>query len=250
MVAMVHSAFLNGQKGVANPISWKSGKLGRVAKSSLSAEIQALGDGEQELMYIRAEWAELTGYELNLRQPELATSKIPGAVIIDAKSVYDAFYKGEGASSAFSMKEKYAALDLMAITENLRKQNTPLLWVASDAQLADGLTKAAAAEALLHFLQRGQLWVVKYDPEFIAAKRKKAKGLSEKILDDFAEPPSDLTWQQLIQRHDSTNYSENLWGMSVFMVQPFEHFTSVGRTCHSCIFDVPFSSQKGPLQPL
>ena len=53
--------------------------------------------------------------------------------------------------------------------------------------------------------------MVKYDPEFIAAKRKKAKGLSEKILDDFAEPPSDMTWQQLIQRHDPTNYSENLW---------------------------------------
>ena len=99
-------------------------------------------------------------------------SKIAGACIIDAKSVYDAFYKGEGASSGFSLKEKYAALDLLAITENLRRQNTALLWVASDAQLADGLTKAAAAEALLHFLQRGQLWVVKYDPELIAAKKK------------------------------------------------------------------------------
>ena len=233
MVAMVHSAFLNGQKGVANPISWKSGKLGRVAKSSLSAEIQALGDGEQELMYIRAEWAELTGYELNLRQPELATSKIPGAVIIDAKSVYDAFYKGEGASSAFSMKEKYAALDLMAITENLRKQNTPLLWVASDAQLADGLTKAAAAETLLHFLQRGQLWVVKYDPEFIAAKRKKAKGLqSTKVEVDLDMPAEDLTWQQLMSRQRFTHPSEESWGMSVFQVQPFDVFTCTGESCH------------------
>eukprot|EP00435_Cladocopium_sp_Y103_P039144 s2970_g10.t1 len=149
-------------------------------------------------MYVRAEWAELTGYDLDLRRPEDVTSKIPGAVIIDAKSVYDAFYKGEGASAAFSLKEKYAALDLMAITENLRRQNTPLLWVASDAQLADGLTKAAAADALLHFLQRGQLWVVKYDPEFIAAKRKKAKGLSESAL-EISEPQSDLTHAAKVQ---------------------------------------------------
>ena len=52
MIAMVDAAFLRGQKGIANPISWKSGKLQRVAKSSLSAEIQALGDGEQELMFV------------------------------------------------------------------------------------------------------------------------------------------------------------------------------------------------------
>ena len=61
MFAMVDAAFLRGQKGIANPISWRSGKLQRVAKSSLSAEIQALGDGEQELMFVRAEWAELVG---------------------------------------------------------------------------------------------------------------------------------------------------------------------------------------------
>ena len=189
-------------------------------------------------MYIRAEWAELTGYELNLRQPELATSKIPGAVIIDAKSVYDAFYKGEGASSAFSMKEKYAALDLMAITENLRKQNTPLLWVASDAQLADGLTKAAAAEILLHFLQRGQLWVVKYDPEFIAAKRKKAKGLqSTKVEVDLDMPAEDLTWQQFMSRQRFTHSSEESWGMSVFQVQPFDVFTCTGESCHFRLHD-------------
>ena len=233
LVAMVDAAFLRGQKGIANPISWKSGKLGRVARSSLAAEIQALGDGEQELMYVRAEWAELVGLDLDLRRPEVATSMIPGAVIIDAKSVYDAFYKGDGASSAFSLKEKYAALDLMAITENLRKQNTPLLWVASDVQLADGLTKSAAAENLLHFLQRGQLWVVKYDPEFTAAKRKKAKGLAEFRVDEPAVP-SDLTWQQLISnRHDSTISTENLWGMSVFMLQPCEHFAFNGGTCHA-----------------
>ena len=85
MIAMVDVSFLRGQKGVANPISWRSGKLARVARSSLSAEIQALGDGEQELMFVRAEWAELLGHTLDLRRPEMTTSKIHAAVIIDAK---------------------------------------------------------------------------------------------------------------------------------------------------------------------
>ena len=35
--------------GKVNPVSWKSGKLHRVARSSLSAESQALADTEQEL---------------------------------------------------------------------------------------------------------------------------------------------------------------------------------------------------------
>ena len=109
-------------------------------------------------MHVHAEWAELIGVKLDLRHPEMTTSKIPSAVIIDAQLVYDAFYKGEGASSAFSLKEKYAALGPMAITDNFRKsmkkQSTPPLRVASDAQkLADGFTKSAAAENLFHFLQ-------------------------------------------------------------------------------------------------
>ena len=248
MIAMVNAAFLRGQKGIANPISWKSGKLQRVAKSSLSAEIQALGDGEQELMFVRAEWAELIGMELDLRKPEEATAKISGACIIDAKSVYDAFYKGEGASSGFSLKEKYAALDLLAITENLRRQNTALLWVASDAQLADGLTKAAAAETLLHYLQRGQIWVVKYDPEFIAAKKKGKRSEKQVETEDLENP--DLTWQQLLSRHVSSTSSEDFRGMSVFQIQPSCVFTSRGETCHPHHSAALFTSQGTPFARL
>ena len=235
LVGMAHSDFLSGKKGIIILFSWRSGKLQRIARSSLSAEIQSLGEGEQELMYVRAEWSELLGHPLNLRNPSESTSRIPGALVIDAKSVFDSFHKGLGASAAFSLKEKYAALELMAITENLRRQNTPLLWVSSDVQLADGLTKASAADAL-HFLQRGQLWMIKYDPEFIAAKRKKAVSFPN----DLQEMPDDLkdqTWQQLIARHDSTTFSEDFLGMSVIQHQHIM-FASSGETCQcsSCGF--------------
>ena len=148
--------------------------------------------------------------------------------MIDTKSVYDAFYKGECASSGISLKEKHAALDLLAITEKLRSQNTALLWVASGAQLADGLTKAAAAEALLYFPQQGQLRVVKKDPEFIAAKKKAKRLVGTAYLKLL-----DLTWQQRIARHDPTTNSENLGGMAVFLVQPRDAFTSHGGACHN-----------------
>ncbi|CAJ1438580.1 unnamed protein product [Effrenium voratum] len=100
-----------------------------------SAEIQSLAEGEQELMFCRALWAELLGYQLDLRRPEDATIKVDAALVIDAKSVYDAFWKEDTASAGYSMKEKSAALELMAT----------------------------------------QLWTIKYDPDFIAAKKKNKK---------------------------------------------------------------------------
>ena len=173
IAGMTTKDLMCGMRGHVNPLSWRSGKLPRIARSSLSAEIQALAEGEQELMMLRAQWAEMLGIPVDLRKPHLATCQIPAAMVVDAKSVYDAVQKGETANSAYSVKEKYAALELMAVSENLRLQRTPLLWVSSDAQLADGLTKAAAQEVMKNFLQQGQTWNVKFDPQFVAAKKKK-----------------------------------------------------------------------------
>ena len=61
----------------------------------------------------------------------LALATQQAAMVVDATSVYDAVQKGETASSAHSMKEKYAALELMSVAENLRLQGTRLLWVSS-----------------------------------------------------------------------------------------------------------------------
>ena len=83
-----------------------------------------------------------------------------------AKSVYDAAKKGETASALFSVKEKYAALEPMAVTEAIFLRNTTLL-------LADGMTKAQAQDCVRSFLCNRQLWTVKYDPDFVAAKKKR-----------------------------------------------------------------------------
>ena len=70
---------------------------------------------------------------------------------MDAKSVWDAAQKGDTAASMYSMKEKYAALELMAVTESMQLTNTHLLWVSSEAQLVDGLTKSQAQDQLRAF---------------------------------------------------------------------------------------------------
>lgn len=201
VIGLTHKSILEGVRTPVNLISWRSGKLPRVAKSSLSAEVQALAEGEQELMFCRALLAELLGHQLDLCAPEETTKKIAGAMVIDAKSVFDAFHKGDGASSAFSMKEKYSALELLALQENMQKQNTALLWVSSDAQLADGLTKASAQDAFMTFMKKGQMWNVRYDPGFIAAKKKKMPLPAESEWPEIAPTP-EMTWQDILQRHE------------------------------------------------
>ncbi len=202
LIGLVPIRMLSGEKGIVNPVSWKSGRLPRVARSSLNAEIQALAEGEQELMMCRAEWAELLGHELSLRNPEQTTIHVKAAIIIDAKSVYDCFYKGDTASSAFSMKEKYGALELLAVTESMNRQNTPLLWVASDVQLADGLTKSAAQDQLRVFLAKNQEWVVVYDPNFTAAKKKNKRVTPDESPAEMTSTmrTEDMTWAELIRQ--------------------------------------------------
>lgn len=140
VIGLIHKSILDGVCTRVNLISWRSGKLPRTARSSLSAEASA------EAMFCRALFAELFGHDMNLRASEDTTKKVAGAMLIDAQSVFDTFHKGNGASSAFSMKEKYSAPELLRLQWNMMKQNADLLWVSSDAQLADGLTKASAQD--------------------------------------------------------------------------------------------------------
>ena len=68
-IALVSPRILQGQRSHVNLISWRSGKRPRTARSSLSAEIQALSEGEQELIACRLQWAELLGHQPDLRRP-------------------------------------------------------------------------------------------------------------------------------------------------------------------------------------
>lgn len=163
-------------------ISWRSGKLPRQARSSLSAEVQALSEGDQELMYSRLQWAELNGaagdFETgNFLEP---VRSVPGFLVVDARSAYDAIHKGRStAGAALGLKEKYTALELLALLESIENCHTGTRWVHSEAMLADGLTKqgGAAASSLRLFLDRHR-WSIVYDPEGLSAKNRKKAGIS------------------------------------------------------------------------
>ena len=55
-------------------------------------------------------------------------------------------------------------------------------WVNSLQQLADGLTKPSAKDALAHTLARG-VHALKYDPNFVAAKKVSAEAKEKEYLE-------------------------------------------------------------------
>ena len=67
---------------------------------------------------------------MDLAKPEECTKKTKGVLVVDAKALYDAASNGEIQTSAFSMWEKYTALELVEI---MGRQDTHMRWCDSDA---------------------------------------------------------------------------------------------------------------------
>lgn len=203
MIGFVHRDMVDkGVRGPVNLISWSSSRLKRVSRSSLAAETQAMAEAEQELMFIRAQWREMLGDTINLQQPEDVIKRIRGILVTDAKALFDAASNGEIQTSAFSMKEKYTALELLGLVQNMEKQGTELRWVNSDAQLADGMTKISAQDRIRKFLEEDQYWNLIHDEMFVAAKKRRLQHRPEESHGDDSEP-RDQTWMQLLNA--STN---------------------------------------------
>ena len=125
-------------------------------------------------MVVRLQWREMCGYEVHIAKPGMEIRHVPGALVTDAKSLYDVLRKEDLHSSAGGLREKYSALELLSLSERLREGHTHVRWVNSDAQIADALTKPSQPGSL-HQLLHTKRWQLVYDLEFISAKRLKQK---------------------------------------------------------------------------
>ena len=174
LICATTPSMLLGDVAPVTPVSWRSGRLQRVARSSLAAETQAASEAEEELMLVRLQWREMQGFEIDLRAPGKDISKVPGALVTDAKSLYDVLKKDDLNSAAGGLKEKYSALELLSLAERIRDGQTQVRWVNSDAQVADALTKPTQGASLHQLLASGR-WRLVYDPSFTSAKRLKRR---------------------------------------------------------------------------
>ena len=127
--------------------------------------------------FTRLLWREIQVGYYNDRDIDGEISRVGGCLIIDAKGVYDTIHRNE--SAALSMSDKRSAVEGLALRESLGRTKTQLRWCHSEANIADGLTKAEPrAQQLLRKFLTDYIWRIVWDPDFTSSKklRSQARG--------------------------------------------------------------------------
>ncbi|CAK0863661.1 unnamed protein product [Prorocentrum cordatum] len=153
-----------------------SRKLKRVARSSLSAEIQEASDAEGEQMMVRLVLYEVLYGRFDLHDRHGALHRVPGALVTDCKAFYDGVVKSK--SAGLGLDERRTAIEALALRRALEEGGTLVRWVVhSHAQLADGMTKASLqAFHVLHASLKNQRWKIVHDERFLSARKRSALG--------------------------------------------------------------------------
>ena len=84
---------LEAEEGDYHVWDWRSFKLPRVARSSLSAEAQAAGQASDALELCCRFWEHLIKPQLKLRDLLGAPSSLKPVLVTDAKALYDSYHR-------------------------------------------------------------------------------------------------------------------------------------------------------------
>ena len=171
LVLMVHNSILHGATGKYNVIDWRSWRLQRVARSSLSAESQAASECADSLLFVTTFWKILWQPHLALEDEKTPVLLHPPSMVLDAKALYDLLTKDE--IQAACGADKRTAIETLVCQGKLRACKASVKWVSSEMQYADSLTKADSSQVLADRL-RTHVTKITSDEGFQAAKKKDA----------------------------------------------------------------------------
>ena len=168
------ASLLQGEVGSITPVSWHSTKVDRVCRSPGAAEVQAAVNGEDTLYYARFQWAEILYGQVDVRDNDLTTSKVIGCLITDSRNVFD---KVNVEVVTVKGAERKSNLELLAVKDSQLRTQLKVRWVHSEAQLANGLTKAGCNRELELYYQMGHRWRIVEDAHMRSARKRRAEGL-------------------------------------------------------------------------
>eukprot|EP00434_Breviolum_minutum_P021113 symbB.v1.2.018628.t1/scaffold1494.1/size117378/12 len=171
MVVMIPREVAEGQAGHYVVVDWRSWKLQRVARSTLCAESQAASEAADALLYTTTFWNLVWKPHSPLDALETSQMPINPRLIVDAKALYDLLIKPE--VQAASSSDKRTTIEVLVTRDKLACNKAKTMWISSELQYADGLTKDSAAQLLADRL-RSHLTKLKADDTFQAAKKKDA----------------------------------------------------------------------------
>lgn len=128
---------LKDREGKKCSIYWKSRVAKRVSKSTLEAEALGLGEAVDTGIYLRRLWKDVTG------------EHIPIKVRTDCKSLESALQSKSG------VLNKRLRIDIASIKEIIEREDiAEILWVPSQKQVADILTKEGVQnKQILEYIQ-------------------------------------------------------------------------------------------------
>ena len=164
-----------------------------MARSSNSAELQAVADAEGELRYIRLSLRELVGETIPVQRWQEAAAQIPSVLVLNSRGVYDALARSE--SACLGLKDKRSGLEALSLKRSLIETRCGLRWTHSAAQLPDCMTKGSeeAQKPFELLKRRGWKWRLVYDPSFTLARKRAQKG--HDVLDYL---PSSRTEEEFL----------------------------------------------------
>ena len=177
VIGMAERRILHNEKSPVSVIQGSSRKLPRVARSSLSAEVQMGTIANEEQEYVRLAWHEMcTGQRPSHHNIQDALRATTGTLVTDCKAMYDSVMRACSAGLGCG-GDKRSAIEALAMKQSMTAAQTLLRWVHSEAMAADGLTKtsAPAVQTTMQFYTRRE-WSLVHDPTFTSAKKRKARG--------------------------------------------------------------------------
>ena len=120
-----------------SPIVWNTKQIGRVVRSTLSAEAYAMSSSLDKLNWIRVMWGYIRSPKFMWQKPERSLPTMnKGLLITDCKSLYDLMTK----SAVPNTSEWRTTIEVMLIREQ-SKENAQCRWISTAIMLADPLTK-------------------------------------------------------------------------------------------------------------
>ena len=118
-----------------SPILWHSKQIGRVVRSTLSAEAYAMSSSLDKLTWIRTMWGYIKDPNFVWSRPETSLKGEPkGIMVTDCKSLYDLVTK----NAVPNCQEWRTTIEVMLLKEQ-SKDHTVCRWVSTAIMIADCL---------------------------------------------------------------------------------------------------------------
>ena len=124
----------NNKTGKVSLVTWKTKKIGRVCRSVKSAETRALEEAVDDGINLARVISEVYKGKVNLKEPE----QISVIALTDSKSLWESLHNTRQCEEKLLRNSIASMKELIAL-----KMLDDVLWVPTDMQLADCMTKHA-----------------------------------------------------------------------------------------------------------